>query len=512
MFSAMSDTSTNNIRIAKNTVLLYIRMLVTMFISLFTSRVVLNTLGVEDFGIYNVVAGVVVFFTFINNAMTTGTQRHISYELGKSSGQVSRVFSACFKIHVALGVLIVFLGELIGLWFLNTKLNIPAERMFAANVIYQIALVNTFVGILKTPYDAAVIAYERMSFYAYISIFDAVSKLLLAYTLIVVTFDKLITYALFILFVCIIGYVIQIVYVHKNLQGIKIIIISDKGLYKYLLSFSGWTLFGSVAVMLETQGLNMIINIFFGVVLNAAVGLAGQVRGVLNQFVSGFQQALNPQLVMSESSGDRLRQFNLIFRSAKFSFFIMFALSLPIMANLYQILYLWLGQVPDYTVSICFLVIILQLFECISSPLYTTIFAIGKIKTYQIIVSLFRILSVASALAICYLDIEPFMIYLMPCVVAGILLVYRVWFIHSEIDMPITLFLKQVIAPVLAVCAITILPLITYKNYFLTGVSVTGLVLETICIAFFTGVSIFFLGLSLAERTVIIHYIRKYIK
>ena len=508
----MSDNYSSNKRIAKNTALLYIRMLVTMLISLYTSRVVLNTLGVGDFGIYNVVSGVVVMFTFVNNAMATGTQRHISYELGKTDGRVSEIFSACLKIHVVLGALVVFFGELIGIWFLNTKLNIPVERMFAANVIYQIALVNCFVGIIKTPYDASIVAYERMSFYAYMSIFDAVSKLLLVYTLLALPFDKLITYATFILIVGIIGFLIQLFYVHKKLNGIEIITITDNSLYKYLLSFSGWTLFGSTAVILETQGLNMIINIFFGVVLNAAVGIAGQVRGVLSQFVNGFQQALNPQLVMSESSGDRSRQFSLIYRSAKFSFFIMFALSLPIIANLHQILSLWLGQVPDYTVPICILVIILQLFECISSPLYTTIFAVGKIKTYQIIVSLFRILSVASALAICYMDIEPYMIYLMPCFVAGLLLAYRVWFIHNEIDMPISSFLKQVISPVTAVCTITVLPLIAYHELDLPCKSIVAFIIETGCIAVLTGMAIFIIGFTSAERNIIVQQIRKYIR
>ena len=512
MSEQIFNPSSNNKRIAKNTILLYIRMLVTMIISLYTSRVVLNTLGVEDYGIYNVVAGVVVLFTFINNAMATGTQRHISYELGKRDGKIPEIFSACLKIHVVLGALVVLLGEIIGLWFLNTQLNIPTERMFAANVIYQITLVNCFIGIIKTPYDASVIAYERMSFYAYMSIFDAVSKLLMAYMLLVVPFDKLITYAAFILFVVIVGFVVQLLYAHKKLLGIKIVTISDKSLYKYLLSFSGWTLFGSVAGMLETQGLNMIVNIFFGVVLNAAVGIAGQVRAVINQFVSGFQQALNPQLVMSESSGDRQRQFSLICRSAKFSFFIMFVLSLPIMSNLYQFLYLWLGQVPNFTVSICILGIVVQLFECISSPLYTTIFAIGKIKTYQVIVSLFRILSVISALTICYFDIEPYMIYLMPCVVAALLMGYRVWFIHKEIDMSIISFVKNVIMPVMAVCTITILPLIVYKELVPYSESIVRLIIESICIAVLTGMTIFTIGFTSSERNVIIQQVCKYIQ
>lgn len=502
----------SNKRIAKNTVLLYLRMLVTMAVSLFTARIVLDVLGVENYGIYNVVAGVVVLFTFVNNAMAIGTQRHISYELGKIDGRVSELFSACFKIHIVLGVIVVFFGEVVGLWFLNYKLNIPADRMFAANVIYQIALVNCFISIVKTPYDASIIAYEKMSFYAYMSIFEAVGKLVLVYTLKVMPYDKLITYSSFILIVSTIGMLIQLCYIHMHLPEIKIVTIKDKKLYKYLLSFSGWTLFGSVAGMLETQGLNMIINIYFGVVLNAAVGIAGQVRGVLSQFVSGFQQALNPQLVMSESSGDRLRQFTLIFQSAKFSFFIMFALSLPVIANLNQILHLWLCQVPDYTVSICVLVIILQLFECISSPLYTTIFAIGKIQLYQVIVSLLRTLSVMSALAICSLHIEPYMIYLMPCIVAGLLLVYRIWFVHKQISMPVSSFIKQVISPVLTVCLVTIIPLFLYKQFMVSNDSFLRLIIETCCIAIVAIIASYTIGFTSSERAAVLQQIRKVIK
>lgn len=505
-------TSSNNKRIAKNTILLYVRMLVTMFISLFTSRIVLNVLGVEDFGIYNVVAGVVVLFTFVNNAMAIGTQRHISYELGKKEERVSEIFSACLKIHVVLGLLVVFLGDVIGLWFLNNKLNIPEERMIAANVIYQIALFNCFISIIKTPYDASIVAYEKMSFYAYMSIFDAVAKLFMAYLLIVIPFDKLILYSSYVLFVGIVGFIIQAYYAHKNLPGINFININDKTLYKYLLSFSGWTLFGSIANMLETQGLNMIINIFFGVVLNAAVGIANQVRSVISQFVNGFQQALNPQLVMSESSGDRSRQYDLILRSAKFSFFIMFALSLPIMANLEQILYLWLGQVPEYTVQICILIIILQLLECMSSPLYTTIFAIGKIKTYQLVVAILRTLSVISAFAICYLNIEPYMIYLMPCIIAGLLLMYRVWFVHKEIAMPVSMFIQLVVYPVLSVCILTIVPLLVYKHYLSIESSILRLIIETCSITMVTVMAIFSIGFTVVERIAIFQQIRKVIK
>ena len=492
--------------------MLYFRMIIVMVVGLYTSRIVLSVLGVEDYGIYNVVAGVVVLFTFASNAIATGTQRHISYELGKSDGCVSEIFSACLKIHIFFGIIVVVLGEVIGLWFINFKLNIPADRMFAANVIYQISLINCFLSIVMTPYGAAVIAYEKMTFYAYMSIFDVVAKLLMVFVLTLIPFDKLIIFTATILVVGIIGSLIQVYYAHKRLLGIKIVAIKNKSLYKYLLSFSGWTLFGSISGMLETQGLNMIINIYYGVLLNAAVGIANQVRSVLTQFVGGFQQALNPQLVKSESSGDRLRQFSLIFRAAKFSFFIMFALSLPVMANLHQILFLWLGQVPKYTVSICQLVIMLQLFECMSSPLYTTIFAIGKIKYYQCVVAILRILSIVSALVICSLDIEPDMIYLMPCIVAAILLIYRVWFIHKHIAMPVSSFLRQVITPVLSVCVVTVIPLLIYKHFVVADDSILRILIETGCISILTITAIFILGFTSSEQMAILQYIRRIIK
>lgn len=508
----MSHTSGNNKRIAKNTLMLYFRMLVTMGISLFTSRVVFNALGVENYGIYNVVVGVVVLFTFINNAMATGTQRHISYELGKENGRVAEIFSACLKIHMVLGALVVVSGEAVGLWIINNKLNIPAGRMLAANIIYHIALVNCFVCIVKAPYDAAVVAYEKMSFYAYMSIFDAVAKLLTVFVLMVMPFDKLVTYSSFILVVTTAGFLIQACYAHRKLSGIRVVPIKDKKLYQYLLSFSGWTLFGSISGMLESQGIMMIVNITFGVTLNAAAGIANQVRGIISQFVNGFQQALNPQLVMTESAGDRSRQFDLIIRSAKFSFFIMFALSLPIMANLHQILSLWLGQVPAYTVSICMLVIILQLFECMSSPLYTTIFAIGHIKTYQVVVALFRSLSVASAFAVARFGWEPYMVYVMPSMVGGLLLVYRVWFIHRETAMSVGAFAKGVVWPVIAVSIVTILPLCAYRHFVAASGSLLQLAAETCCIAALTVAAIVYIGFAPAERAAIFQQVGKFIR
>ena len=487
-------------------------MLVTMAIGVFTSRVVLRTLGVEDFGIYNVVSGVVVLFSFINNALATGTQRHLSYELGKPKSQVSVIFSACLKIHILLGVLVLLVGEFVGVWFLNTKLNIPCSRLYAANISYQLALLICFISIVRTPYDATVIAFEKMGFYAYMSIFDACAKLFIVYALLSISYDKLVVYSILMLLVCLLYFLIQLFYVHIRLCAIRWVKGYDRELYRYILSFSGWTLFGSTTGMIETQGLNMIANIFYGVGINAAVGIANQVRGILSQFVNGFQQALNPQLVMSESEGNRNRQFALIYQSSKLSYFIMYVLSLPIMANIGSILHFWLGNVPKYTEHICLLVIIVQLFECLSSPLYTTIFAIGQIKKYQIWVASFRLLSFCSALVICNLNIQPYFIYVMPCVVACMLLIYRLFFIQQSIALPWIEFLKKVLFPVGVTTILSIVPVVLYKQNIASEVSLVQLILETMMMGLFVVSLVFFVGLSKGERTMVINVLKNKIK
>lgn len=497
-----------NKKIAKNTVFLYCRMLLMLGISLYTSRVVLQVLGIDDYGIYNVVSGFVVMFAFINGALTTGTQRHISFELGNKNRDVATIFSACLKTHVFLAIIMLLALESFGLWFLNTQMNFPINRMHAVNVVYQIAVISILIGVIKTPYEASVISYERMDFYAYTGIIEAILKLSMVFALKYILFDKLLIYAIMMLLATCVIFISYIFYVYKEFGEIKIVCVKDKGIYKYIITFSGWTLFGAIASLLETQGLNVIINITWGVALNAAVGVATQVRSALYQFVSGFQKALSPQLVISESSGDETRQIGLIYKSSRFAFFLMLIITIPLCVNLSFVLDLWLDIVPNFTSEICYLMLIISMLECLSYPLYTTIFAVGNIKLYQIIVAFLRICGVIAALFFVKMGTEPYYIYLAPCLSALAILFYRVIFLQKIKRVSIYDYFRVVLFNIIEVVLITVMPIIIYRLLLPDTKTVFQFLIETVLIVGWTCTIVYLIGMKGNERKIILNYIK----
>ncbi len=508
----MEEIINSNKRIAKNTVFLYVRMLLLLSISLYTSRVVLQVLGIDDYGIYNVVSGIIVMFTFVNTALTTGTQRHISYELGKPDKDVAKIFTACLNTHLALVGVIFLFSESIGLWFLNTQMNFPEDRMTAVNWVYQMAILSTLIGVIRTPYESTIVSYERMDFYAYTSIIEGCFRLAMVFALKIVLFDKLILYSCFMAFIVICMFFVYQLYVKKYFEEVRYICINDKGIYKYILSFSAWTLFGAFASLLETQGLNVIINITWGVALNAAVGVATQVRSALYQFVAGFQKALSPQLVMTESNGNNDRQFDLIFTSSRFAFYLMLVLTIPLCANLPIVLDIWLDTVPDYACQICYLMLGVSLLECLSYPLYTTIFATGKIRVYQVVVALIRCFSVTIAFFISKIDCHPFWIYITPCSSEFIILFYRVGFLNKIKDLSLKTYISKVLVPVIIVVILASLPVVIYKLSTDYPLSVMYLLIETICFVGSTIIIVYYVGMGRNERNKIINYILAFIR
>ena len=508
----MSNTSSSNKRIAKNTMFMYIRMLLIMLVSLFTSRVVLQTLGEEDFGTYNIVGGVVVMFTFISSAMATGTQRHLSYELGKPNGDVATVFSACLRIHFFLSLLILLLAETVGLWFVNSKMNLPIERMEIVNWIYQFSILSCMINIVQVPYTAAIISYERMSFYAYLSIFDVIMKLAILYVLMTLPFDKLLLYGILLLLVYSITFSIYVIYTYRKLSNIRIVRVNDSSIYKKLLSFSGWALFGSFANVGYQQGVNIIINLFFGVALNAAVGVANQVNGAVMQFVTGFQQALNPQLVQAEAAKDRIRQMDLIVKSAKFSFLIMVCVAYPLIMNLEFVLSLWLGDYPLYTCEICKIIMLGALIETISGPLWVTIFATGKIKLYQIVVSAILLLNLPLSFIGGQLGMSPNDMYLIRLFLFLVALIARIIFLNRYINLDYSLFFNKVCRPLL------LISLCLFVFYYIAQLEgfVASSFLQLLYQSFLhlavVGILSFSVGLSLNERKLLINKIQSVLK
>ena len=321
----MATTSANNKRIAKNTLLLYVRTLFVMVVSLYTSRVVLNTLGVSDYGIYNVVGGVVTMFGFINSSMTSATQRYITFALGKGDmTQLQKVFCTALQIHVFISVLIIVLGETVGLWFMYTQMQIPESRMDAAFWVLQCSIISTAIMIISVPYNADIIAHEKMSAFAYISILEVVLKLAVVFLLLVFSYDKLILYAFLILMVQLLIRFCYSYYCNRHFEESKYHHVWDKTLFKEMTGFAGWSMFGNLSGVLFGQGLNMLLNVFFGPVVNAARAVSVQVQGAIQQFVGNFQMALNPQITKTYATGKMDDMHKLMYRSARFSFYLLF--------------------------------------------------------------------------------------------------------------------------------------------------------------------------------------------
>ena len=389
----MSETASNNKRIAKNTLYLYFRTFFVMAVSIFTSRIVLETLGVEDFGIYNVVGGFVAMFSLLSGTLTAATQRFITFELAKEHSESNKIFSVSLGIHVILAVIILLLLESVGLWFLNCKMNISPDRLVAANWVFQCSVLTFCINLISIPYNASIIAHERMNVFAIISIFEVSAKLAIVYLLMAFNGDKLIIYAVLLLVIAILLRLIYGVYCKRNFEECSFHFVKDKVAYIQMLSFSGWNFIGSTAGVLNTQGINLLINIFFGVTLNAARGVAEQINTAVNSFVMNFMTAINPQITKSFASGNFDYLNMLIVKGTKYSFFLFWLFCLPLMVEAEYVLSLWLVEVPPYAPILLRYALVYTSCQLLSQTLYTAMLATGNIKRYQIVVGSLAIMA-----------------------------------------------------------------------------------------------------------------------
>ena len=460
------SNSANNKRIAKNTLLLYVRMLFGMLVSLYTSRVILQTLGVEDYGVYNVVGGVISMFTFLNGAMSSATSRYITFEIGKGNmEQLKKVFSTSLQIHAIIALLIVILGETVGLWFLMNELVIPEGRMDAAMWVYQCSVVTAVVTIMSVPYNADIIAHEKMSAFAYISVLEIILKLAIVYLLVVLPFDKLKVYAVLVLMVGLLIRYIYTRYCHKHFEESHYIHRRDKPLLKEMSSFAGWSFWGNLAGILYAQGLNMMLNIFFGPVVNAARGIATQIQGVVQQFVGNFQMALNPQITKTYASGELDKMHSLMFRSARFSFMLLFFLSLPIMLETSYILTLWLGIVPENTVIFARIIIAISLIYTIANPCVIANQATGKVKVYQAVVGGLLLLILPISYIVLKMGAPAYSVFIVHFCVESVAQFARMYMLRNMIDLPLWSYVKNIYLPIMGVVLLSIvLPLLVYSN------------------------------------------------
>lgn len=508
----MSYTSNNNKRIAKNTLLLYLRMLFMMVIGLYTSRVILDKLGEVDFGIYNVVGGFVTMFAIISGAMTSATQRFLSFEIGKGrEGNVKEIFGTMVYIHLFLALVILLVGEVVGVWFLNVHMNFPPTRYNAANWVFQLSLLVFILNVINVPYNGALIAYEKMSAFAYFSIFDAIFKLAICYIITLTPFDKLVVYAVLMALTQILLLLIYFVYCRVKFQECRFTGKFNVEYGKNVGSFVGWNLIGSLAGIAKEQGVNIVLNMFFGPAVNAARGIAYQVLSKLNGFVTNFQMAMNPQIIKNYASGDRTSMYKLVFRGAKFSYVLLLTLSLPVIIESPMILSLWLKNVPEYTVIFLRLVLFIALLNTLSNPLIISMHASGKVRDYQIVVggmSLLTLPLVYLGFKIC--GLQPYHAMTICFIVEFVCHVLRLFMLKQSMNFPMKEYLCQVTAKVIFITLISLV----IPVYIHIHINHEILRFLLVCITSIVSVLLFsYLGvLNLNEKNLVRQKVAKIIK
>ena len=462
----MSQSSeSNNKRIAKNTLLLYFRMLFMMVVSLYTSRVILNALGVEDFGIYNVVGGVVAMFSVISGSLSAAISRFITYELGKGNqSKLNGIFSASVTIQLLLSLIIVVLIETVGVWFLNTKMTIPVDRMTAANWVLQFSIITFVINLISIPYNAAIIAHEKMSAFAYISIWEALGKLAIAFLIMWSPIDKLIYYAVL---MCLVAITVRFAYGHyctKHFEECNYHFHWDKELLKTMFGFAGWNFIGASSAVLRDAGGNIVLNMFFGPSVNAARGIANQVNNAITGFVQNFMMALNPQITKSYASGDREYMMTLIFQGARLSFYMLLLLSLPVLINTHYILVIWLKLVPEHAVLFVQLVLIFAMCESISNPLVTAMLATGKIRNYQIVAGGLQMLNLPISYVCLRLGCIPESVLMVAIVISQSCLAARLYMLRKMIGLSSIQYMKKVYLNVIVVTLLSlVVPVLLLK-------------------------------------------------
>ena len=497
----------NNKRIMKNTLLLYIRMGITMLVSLYTSRIVLKALGVDDFGIYSIVCSVIVAFSFISSPLSSATQRFYNFELGRNNKErLNIVFNHSVLIYVFFAIFIFLIIEIGVLWFISQKMQLPVERLSSAKYAFHFCALAFVLRLLKIPFESLIIAHEKMSFYAYVCILEVLLNLFNAYSLSVFLFDKLELYTINNFVISLINIISVFVYCHRQFPYIHFQRIWDKDIFRSLLSFSGWNLFGSVASMTANQGLNILLNLFYGVAVNAAMGIANQVNGAVNQFVSNFQVAFRPQLVKNYASGslDSLRI--LIISTSKYSFILLFGIVCPFIFNMHFILELWLGDVPFYTAEFCTLILVYTLLETLSAPMWMTVQATGCIRTYQLVMSSVIFLNILFSYYFLHLGFTPLVVLVIKCCLDFVYLAVRLLFIRRMIQFPIGFYIKNVVLRLIIIVFLSIVSIYAFTLLMLSG----WFKLVFSCISFILVYIpiVYYIGLNTNERNMLMTMFR----
>ena len=497
----MIDNTSNNKLIAKNTMYLYFRTILIMIVSLYMSRVVLQTLGVEDYGVYNAVGGVVTMFAVISGALSNAISRYITYGLGKyDEDRLNTIFCTGLNIQIIISIIIVILCELIGVWFLNYKMNIPPERLVAANWVLQCSLLTFVINLISVPYNACIIAHEHMNAYAYISIADALLKLSVAFLIIIAPYDKLIVYSLLLVVVSLIVRIIYGIYCGRHFKETRYKLVYDKPLFREMLSFAGWNFFTNGASIINSQGVTLLINVYFGVILNTARGIATQVESAIVQFVNSFTTAVNPQITKSYAQNEKERMFNLICKGSKFSYLLLLLMVVPIIIETDYILRLWLGVVPDHAALFVRLTLVGTMVTVLGGTGYTACMATGNIKKYALwLTSIGSLVFIVTwVLFIAGAPIES--TYYTYIIVYILVQIARLLIMKELLDFPIMLFLKEVIVKIIPP---TILAFVPFILVLVMDESLLRLLLVIIFSAIWVTVLVYIFSLTSNERKII---------
>ena len=448
----MSDVSSNT-RIAKNTIFLYVRMLFILAVNLYTSRVILRTLGVMDYGVYNVVAGFVSMFSFLNTSMANGIQRFFNFKIGlKEEGGVSNVYVTSLTIQALLALVIFVILETFGIWYLNNVIDVPSDRIVAARYLFQFSLISLLIMLIQIPYASAIMAYEKMDYYAVVGIMDVLLKLGIVFLLPILGHDNLIVYGALLVVVSLVDFLLYFVYAKRKFRELRFKWNFHKDLFKSMLGFSGWNIFGTFAFMMKGQGLNMLLNFFFGPIVNAARGIAAQVMNALQGFSANIVVAFRPQLTQSYAAKEYNRVRSIFFSESKISYIFLLALVVPVVLEINYILDLWLGSdmVPEYTVPFTILVLANMLISAFHGPMTQVVHASGQMKKFQIVISVIICSIIPISWLFLKMGYDPNSAFIVSLVVTAINIVASLVIVRSILPFRYKDYLGKVILP----CAI----------------------------------------------------------
>lgn len=501
----------DNKRIARNTILLSIRMIVVLVISLYTSRVVLAALGIEDFGIYNVVAGFVTMFTFLNSAMATGVQRFYNTELALHGKEgANKVYITAVQTQSVLAILTLLLLETIGLWYIYTKMVIPDDRFGAALFVFQMSAISMVIMMIQVPYHAAIMAHEKMDFYAILGIIEHLLKLLVVIVLPYLPGDSLKVYGLLIMLIGLSNICLSYIYSKLKFDEISYRFVFYKSLFCRMLTFSGWNVFGKFSIVMRSQGINMILNLFFGPVVNAARGVAFQVNAAVSGFVSNVNVAVKPQLTQSYAVGDIKRTFNLMFSISKVNYFVLLVMALPICLEIDRILHLWLGEnVPDYTGIFVILVLMTSLVGTLTPPVSFVVHATGVMRKYQLITSAIDLCVIPISFIVLKMGAEPQMVFVVTLLLTCVGFVVSLKILQGIVYFSIRQYFMKVISPLIIITFISIV--IPFSLKLLMIDSLFRLIIVSLLSLVVTVSSFYIIALDKSERELLNQYVKSII-